>query len=85
VSKDTTTVSFGDIIVRITNTSTCFPSSEVFSFTAVGPALPAGAFYQWQFGDGNTAKGSTVNYSYQAAGSFLVNLFLMQDENTVIS
>ncbi|MFT2612704.1 PKD domain-containing protein, partial [Escherichia coli] len=68
-----------------TNTSTCFPSSEVFSFTAVGPALPAGAFYQWQFGDGNTAKGSTVNYSYQAAGSFLVNLFLMQDENTVIS
>lgn len=85
VSKDTTTVSFGDISVRITNTSTCFPSTEIFSFTAMGPALPAGAFYQWQFGDGNTAKGSTVTYSYQAAGSFLVNLFLMQDENTTIT
>jgi hypothetical protein len=85
VSKDTTTVSFGDISVRITNTNTCFPSTELFSFTAIGPALPAGAFYQWNFGDGNTAKGANTTYSYQAAGSFLVSLFLMQDENTQVS
>jgi hypothetical protein len=85
VAKDTTTVSFGDISVRINNTSTCFPSTEIFSFTVIGPTLPAGAFYQWSFGDGNTAKGINTTYSYQAAGSFLVSLFLMQDENTQLS
>lgn len=83
--KDTTTVDFGGIVVRYEQSSTCYPGTEVFSFKASGPTLPPGAFYFWTFGDGNTANGATASHSYQAAGSFLVNLMVMADANTVLT
>ena len=33
VDKDTTIISFGDIVIRYTQTSACYPSTEVFSFS----------------------------------------------------
>lgn len=82
VSQDTTTVFYGNVRVRFTATSTCFPGTEVFTFRATGVNFPAGGFYLWNWGDGNTAKGDSVRYSFPAAGSFVVKLWIMADENT---
>ncbi|MBH2004711.1 MAG: hypothetical protein I8H66_08485 [Sphingobacteriia bacterium] len=83
--KDTTTVDFGDIVVRYEQSSTCYPGREIFSFKATGTTLPPGVFYYWAFGDGNTATGASVSYSYQAASSFVVNLMVVADVNTVLT
>ena len=85
VSKDTTTVTYGNIIITFSQTSTCFPSKEIFTFTTNGTTLPNGGYYEWEFGDGNRAKGKTVSYAYQAAGSFVVALYVMADANTVLA
>ncbi|HKB40458.1 MAG TPA: PKD domain-containing protein, partial [Gemmataceae bacterium] len=38
------------------------------------PALPQGTTYQWDFGDGQTAKGAVVEHVYLATGSYTVKL-----------
>ncbi|MDP1844314.1 MAG: PKD domain-containing protein [Sediminibacterium sp.] len=81
VSKDTTTVSYGNIQIKFSQTSTCFPSKEIVTFTASGVDLPAGGYYNWEFGNGNTANGKTVTYSYPAAGSYVVVLYVMANAN----
>ncbi len=81
-SKDTTIVTYGNIEIRFSQTSTCFPVKEIFTFTASGVALPAGGYYNWDFGNGNTTNGKTVTYSYPSAGSFVVILYVMGDANT---
>ncbi|WP_026763876.1 PKD domain-containing protein [Sediminibacterium salmoneum] len=85
VSRDTTTVTYGNVEAKFSQTSTCFPSSEVFTFTASGVALPAGGYYSWQFGDGNIATGATTTHSYQAAGSFVVTLMVMANANNMLA
>ncbi|MEI6265597.1 MAG: PKD domain-containing protein [Sphingobacteriia bacterium] len=85
ISKDTTTVTYGNIVITFSQTSTCFPSKEIFTFTTNGTTLPNGGYYEWEFGDGNRSKGKTVTYSYQAAGSFVVALYVMADANTVLA
>lgn len=85
ISQDTTTVIYGNLQVQFTQTSTCYPSTEIFTFKATGVTLPAGGYYKWSFGDGNTATGSTVTYSYQAASSFVANLFVMANTNITLA
>lgn len=85
VSRDTTTVTYGNVEAKFSQTSTCFPSTEVFTFTASGVALPAGGYYSWQFGDGNIASGATTTHSYQAAGSFVVTLMVMANANNMLA
>ncbi len=85
VDRDTTTVSYGNIEAKFSQTSTCYPSKEVFTFNAAGVGLPAGGYYSWSFGDGNIANGSTVTHSYQAAGSFVVTLMVMANANNMLA
>jgi len=86
VNKDTTIINFGDVIIRYNQTSACFPSTEVFNFSVKATGVvPDGSFYIWSFGDGNTATGNSVSYSYQAASSTIANLLVMKDQNTIIA
>lgn len=85
VDRDTTTVSYGNIEAKFSQTSTCYPSKEVFTFTASGVGLPAGGYYSWNFGDGNIANGATTTHSYQAAGSFVVTLMVMANANNMLA
>ncbi len=85
VDRDTTTVSYGNIEAKFSQTSTCYPSKEVFTFTASGVGLPPGGYYSWSFGDGNIANGSTSTHSYQAAGSFVVTLMVMANANNMLA
>ena len=85
VDRDTTTVSYGNIEAKFSQTSTCYPSKEVFTFTASGVNLPAGGYYSWSFGDGNIANGATTTHSYQAAGSFVVTLMVMANANNMLA
>jgi len=41
--------------------------------------------YQWNFGDGNTASGSIVNYTYATAGNYTVSLIVTDNDNNVDS
>jgi PKD repeat protein len=43
----------------------------VVSFTALSPS---GTSYQWNFGDGNTGSGQSVNHVYSAINNFTVSL-----------
>lgn len=85
VARDTTTVTYGNVEAKFSQTSTCYPSKEVFTFTASGVGLPAGGYYSWSFGDGNIANGSTTTHSYQAAGSFVVTLMVMANANNMLA
>lgn len=85
ISSDTTTVTYGNVEAKFSQTSTCFPSTEIFTFTASGVSLPAGGYYSWQFGDGNIATGATTTHSYQAAGSFVVTLMVMANANNMLA
>ncbi len=85
VDKDTTIINFSDIVIRYTQTSACFPSTEVFYFSVKATGVPDGTYYIWSFGDGNTSTGNSVSYSYQAASSTISNLLVMKDQNTMIA
>ena len=85
VARDTTTVTYGNVEAKFSQTSTCYPSKEVFTFTASGVGLPSGGYYSWSFGDGNIANGSTTTHSYQAAGSFVVTLMVMANANNMLA
>ena len=41
--------------------------------------------YDWDFGDGSTATGQTVQHSYAAAGSYNVTLTITDDQNNSVS
>jgi subtilisin-like proprotein convertase family protein len=65
----------GDGIIRICqNQSVNFVGSGTFSSSGTG------ATYTWQFGDGTTANGTSVNHTYTTPGSYFVNL-LITDPN----
>lgn len=48
--------------------------NDVLTFDGSHSVGPAGITYQWDFGDGNTATGMGVNYSYTVPGAYNVSL-----------
>jgi len=59
-----------------TNTPTSGVAPLVVSFSAAGSSDPDNdiASYSWNFGDGNTGSGVTVNHTYANAGTFVATL-----------
>ena len=54
---------------NMTSSTACDSLFASMNFTGVG-----GTFYQWDFGDGNTAFGLSASHTYDAIGSYLVVL-----------
>ncbi len=64
-SGDTTYVSSPNLTFRITRTSPCHPSNEIFYDSITATNFPSNAVYQWSFGDGGTATGKFVQHQYE--------------------
>jgi beta-glucanase (GH16 family)/PKD repeat protein len=60
--------------------SSCTELSCSFDGTASSDSDGSIADYQWDFGDGNSAMGSTVNYVYAADGVYTVSLTVVDDQ-----
>jgi PKD repeat protein len=83
--KDTTTVATGNVVIKYSKTSQCYPSNEIFAFSATATGLPTGATYSWNFGDGHTANGSTVGNIYDAAGTYTVILTIKNSSGQTLN
>lgn len=74
VFRDTTTIKDGDVTIIYSKTSACYPSNEIFSFTASIPGVPANAKYVWEFGDGKSLTGVTVRNMYKDPATYTIIL-----------
>ncbi|TAF52296.1 MAG: PKD domain-containing protein [Sphingobacteriia bacterium] len=74
VFRDTVTVVQGDVTIRYQKTDICFPSNEIFEFTANAPGFPANTQYTWTFGDGKSMKGKSVRNIYKDPATYTVIL-----------
>ena len=75
---DTVTVFANNVTIKYSRTNQCYPSNEIFAFSANATGLPSGALFNWDFGDGHSINGSTsantVGNIYQDAGYYTVTL-----------
>jgi hypothetical protein len=81
---DTTQITVGDLVMKYNQTDPCFPSSEVFTFTASSKSIASNATYNWYFGDGYTATGNTVEHSYDASSPYVVMLEIKNAAGDII-
>ncbi|MFY8003417.1 MAG: PKD domain-containing protein [Chitinophagaceae bacterium] len=82
---DTTFVSLPNIAIEVTQTSPCFPSTEVVTFKAKLSNFPSGVTTKWQLGDGNQKTGTEVTHSYQLKGYLVARLEVFSAENQVLA
>jgi len=71
---DTTIITAGNVVIKYSKTPPCYPDSEVFTFTATATGISSSATYNWSFGDGNLATGTTVQHGYDATAPYVVRL-----------
>jgi hypothetical protein len=84
VFHDTAQITVGDLVMKYNQTDPCFPSTEVFTFTASSPSIPATATYNWYFGDGYTAVGNSVEHSYDASSPYVVMLEIKNEKSEIL-
>jgi len=78
---DTTTVSLGDVVIKYSRTSPCYPSNEIFSFSVTSvTGIPSDAVYTWTFGDSNTGTGTSVRNIYSVMGNYTVILTITSSD-----
>lgn len=82
--KDTTDITEGNVNIKFAKTDACFPSNEIFSFTAVATGVPANAKYVWEFGDGKSLMGASVKNIYKDPGNYTVILEVKSNEGQVL-
>ena len=84
--KDTVEATINKVTLKYSRTSQCYPSNEIFAFTASATSLPTGATLNWDFGDGHTingaGNGATVGNIYASPGKYTVTLTI-KDGNKV--
>ncbi len=73
----------GPIIISYTFTSPCAPSTEKFTFTCTGSGVPAGATFEWYFGDGNAGYTNPVDNVYADGGNKTVLVKVKKDGSIV--
>ena len=79
--KDTTSVTEGNVNIKFSKTDACFPSNEIFSFTAVATGVPSDAKYIWEFGDGKSLMGASVKNIYSNPANYTVILTVKSSTN----
>ena len=84
VFKDTVSVKDGEVTITYAKSDACFPSNEIFSFTATAAGIPAGAKYVWEFGDGKSLTGTTVRNMYRNPASYTIILQIKNAADVVI-
>jgi PKD repeat protein len=84
-SNDTTYVTVGSVEIRYTKTAPCYPSTEIFTFTASTTNLPSTVTFNWYFGDGNIATGKTVQHGYDAPSPYVIRLDVKNTSQEVIA
>jgi len=83
--KDSTSVTIGNVTIKYSKTSQCFPSNEIFAFTAVATGVPSDAVYTWDFGDTHSITGVSVRNIYDVAGTYTVILTIKDNLGQVLS
>jgi PKD domain len=73
---DTSYVKSKNITIRYYSSSPCSPSNEVFYFKVTTTNFPTNAIYEWDFGDGHSAKGQYVQYAYPYGHVYTLQLFV---------
>ena len=60
--------------INYNQTDSCGPGKETFNFGGIVTGAPAGATYNWDFGDGTTDIGSAVTKQYVNPSNYVVRL-----------
>ncbi|TAG11754.1 MAG: PKD domain-containing protein [Sphingobacteriia bacterium] len=84
VFKDTVSVKDGDITIVFSKSNACFPSNEIFSFTATAPSIPSNAKFVWDFGDGKLLTGVTVRNMYIKPATYTVILQIKSETDALL-
>ncbi len=69
-------------IINYNQTDSCGPGLETFNFGALVTGAPAGATYNWDFGDNSTSIGASAIKQYTSASNFLVKLTISNSSIT---
>ena len=84
VTGDTTVYTFENLVVTVTKTSPCYPSTEIFTFKADPSKITGATTLTWYFGDGYSDTGDSVQHGYNRASSFVVLLEAKNSNGPVI-
>ena len=84
LTGDTTVYTFENLIVTVTKTSPCAPSTEIFTFKADPSKITGAATLTWYYGDGYSDTGNEVKHEYNRASPFVVLLEAKNSNGTVI-
>lgn len=84
VFKDTVSIKDGEVTISFSKSDACFPSNEIFSFTASAPGIPANAKYVWDFGDGKSLTGITVRNIYIKPATYTVILQIKSEADILL-
>ena len=60
--------------INYNQTDSCGPGKETFNFGGIVTGAPAGATYNWDYGDGTTDIGSSVTKQYVNPSNYVVRL-----------
>lgn len=83
--RDTVSTNIGTVTILYSKTSACYPSNEIFAFSATGTGLPSGVVYSWDFGDSHTITGNNVRNIYDLSGSYTIMLTIKDAAGAVLS
>ncbi|ELZ43467.1 secreted glycosyl hydrolase [Halorubrum saccharovorum DSM 1137] len=69
------------VTAEFTASATSVSTGEEVTFDASASSIPDGSIetYAWDFGDGSTAAGETVSYTYDSVGDYTVTLTVFDD------
>ncbi len=84
VFRDTVSVKDGEVTITYAKSDACYPSNEIFSFTASAAGIPAGAKYVWEFGDGKSLTGTTVRNMYRNPATYTIILQIKNAADVLI-
>ena len=84
INGDTTSYKIDNLLVTVSKTSPCYPSTEIFTFKADASKITDASTINWYFGDGYSDTGNEVHHGYNNAAPYVVLLEIKNNNGTVI-